>query len=166
MSWYKLAQSDFFENFNIPQRRIVKKDSPTTKPITLTLYRSFDADINKLEKTSNGFILSPEKCEQGVLWFSQSRNVAEGRGKYLLTYPLQAKKHYQTIHYEDGDTTDITPESFLDLVCPTENCKYFMGLELPEGWLFSYKTEKHIVSTIPIIITQNMIQLNGAIEKE
>ena len=33
-----------------------------------------------------------------------------------------------------------------------------MGYELPEGWFFSYKTEKHIVCTIPIIITQNMIQ--------
>jgi len=67
MTWYKLAQSALHDLFDIPYKKIVKKDSPQMKLITLTLYRSFDADIEGLERVGNGYLLSPHKCEQGVL---------------------------------------------------------------------------------------------------
>jgi len=141
-----------------------KTSESKQKPITLTLYRGF----NYLPKPNqNGtYTLSPENSEQESLWFTHDyihRSIdpleyAQSHGKYLLTYPLKAIKHYQTISYDDNNETyDIIPEEINKKTNGLENCKYYSGIELPDGWFFSYKTEKFIISTIPIIITKGMI---------
>jgi hypothetical protein len=162
MNWYKKSQSQSFQDFFKEDMdkwkgvKEIKRDNPISQPITLTLYRGFDYEPQKI---NNEFILSPEKSEQGVLWFAQNKKYAEGRGKYMLTYPLQATKHTQKIHYSNGQTSDTTPQEILDQNNPTENCKFYGGIELPEGWLFSYKTEKHVICLKKLIVSPGMIKV-------
>ena len=140
-------------------RKIIKKDEPYHDTITLTLYRGFDADLNSLKQINGQYVLSPAKSEQGVIWFSQNINNAAGRGKYILEYPLSGVKRYkQKIYYDDGTTAETMPIEILDQSCPTENCKFWGEFELPDGWLFSYKTEKHIICTKELLVTPDMIR--------
>lgn len=184
MSWYKRSQLATKPQFKQPKpnewgfdgldfdppRNEVKKDSPATKAVTLTLYRGFDVDMNKLQQ--GGMVLSPAKCEQGVMWFTHRLitgydpiQYVTGRGSHLLTYPLQCKQHYQTVHYDDGSTYNEIPEAIQSQTNTMENCRFYQGYELPEGWYFSYKHEKFIVCTIPITVTPNMIKENVVTEE-
>jgi hypothetical protein len=137
--------------------------SPQKKSVILKLYRGF----NYLPESSNGtYTLSPQNSEQQVLWFTHNllRNInpieyAEGHGKYLLTYPLEVIKHFQTISYDNSNESyDVIPKEIEEKINTFENCRYYLGYELPNGWFFSYKDEKFIVCTIPIVITKNMIR--------
>jgi hypothetical protein len=164
MNWYKKSQSQSFQDWfqeemeKTKDRRMVKKDPPSSENKTIILYRGFDADLNKLQKSGSNFIFSPKKSEQGVMWFSMDRRVAQGRGKHILEYPLQIKKHFQVIHYSDGSTYNDIPEEIKEQEHPTENCRFWGGIELPEGWFFSYKVEKHIICSVDIIVSPNMIK--------
>lgn len=166
MNWLcKISQFDSLDKlFNLPKKSVVRKDPPQSESHTLTLYRGFDADISKLEKRNGNYILSPHKSEQGVLWFTHdlinaynAREYVSGRGKYILEYPLQCLKHYQRIHYNDGSHYDDIPQEISEKSEPTENCKFYRGYELPDGWFFSYKMEKFIICTIPIEVSSAMI---------
>jgi len=171
MNWYKTSQSDTFQDWfkeeteRMKKIHVVSKDEPSVESTILKLYRGFDADLHKLQKSNDNYILSPEKSEQGMIWFSQNINVAQGRGKYLLIYPLRCKKHIQQIHYSDGRIYRAIPEEIQEKTMPTENCKFFGGIELPDGWFFSYKTEKHIVCSIPVLIKPEMIKLDEYYEQ-
>jgi len=174
MNWYKLsyryaAPMDFEALFgpdsNGERPRVVERGEPQVREQTLTLYRGFDADIGNLENINGNYVLRPEKCEQGALWFTHDlmsgydpKEYVQGRGKYVLTYPLTVKRHYQEIVWSDGTTSNRTPDEITNLSEPTENSKYWMGIELPDGFLFSYKTEKFIISEIPINVKPEMIQ--------
>ena len=154
----------FDDLFNVPNRTEVKRDPPKVTPVALKLYRGFDADMNKLQKVDNGYLLSPHKCEQGGLWFTHQMingydplEYISGRGKYVLTYPLQCKKHTEVIHYDDGSTYEHTPEEISNKSEPTEDCPFYAGYELPPGWFFSYKMEKFIICKVPITVTPDMI---------
>ena len=166
MNWFKASQSNTFQDWfgeemeKEKRRSVVSKDPPSSKNLIITLYRGFDADLNKLKRSGENYIFSPEKSEQGAIWFSRSINVAKGRGKYILEYPLNCIKHFQTVHFNDGSAYDDIPKEITEKSNPTENCKFFGGIELPEGWLFSYKVEKHIICTIPILIKPEMIKLD------
>lgn len=160
MNWYKKSNKALDDLFNEPPKKTVSVDAPVAKPVTLTLYRGFDVDMSKLKRSGNGYILSPERSEQGAMWFSRNKNEATGRGSHLLTYPLQCIRHIQTQHYDDGSTYDLTPQEIQDKAQPTENCRFWGGLELPDGWFFSYKTQKYIICTKPLVVTQDMISLD------
>jgi len=170
MNWYKISQSDTFQDWFVEETErmkkvhIVSKDAPFIENTTLTLYRGLNVDLNRLQKSNNSFILSPEKSEQGVIWFSQNINVAKGRGKYILIYPLQCKKHIQLIHYSDGRVYRAIPEEIQEKTISTDNCKFFSGIELPDGWFFSYKTEKHIICSVPLMIKLEMMKLDTDFE--
>ena len=166
MNWLnKIVQSDMLdEMFNTPQKVAVKTDPPQSESYTLTLYRGFDADLNKLRRSNGNYILSPHKSEQGVIWFTHAlingydpKEYISGRGQYTLEYPLVCKRHFQRVHYDDGSHYDDIPEGILAKSEPTENCRFYRGFELPEGWFFSYKMEKFIVCTIPLIVSPSML---------
>jgi len=162
MNWLIRAADNtdrtFDDIFSVPSRREIRRDSPQLVPINLTLYRGFDADIDKLEKSGDAFILSPHKSEQGVIWFSRKKDDAVWRGKWLLTYSLEAIEHVERVHYDDGSYYDAIPQQIRAACSPTENCRFYGGIELPEGWFFSYKVEKYIVCSVPIKITKDMLE--------
>ena len=167
----KLALANDFEDMfgDITPRQEVKRYPPQTEYIVLTLHRGFDADLEKMERQGNDFIFRPEKCEQGVIWFSQNEEDAQGRGQYLMTYPLVAKRHYERVWYEDEDFLgrkyyDDIPEEIREKTNPYENCRFHAGIELPEGWYFSYKVQKHIVCDTPIKVSPDMIDVQRELE--
>ena len=132
---------------------------------TLELYRGFDVDLNTLEREGNFYILSPKRSEQGMMWFTHRFinhynpiQYAAGHGDLFLTYSLRCKKHIQTIRWSDGETQETTPQEILDKNIPTENCRFYSGIELPEGWVFSYKMEKFIGCSIKLKVTKDMIR--------
>mgnify|MGYP003975508913 FL=1 len=142
-----------------------------TEPYSFELYRGFDADLDTLEKVGENFLLSPKQSEQGMMWFTHhfingydAKEYVSGRGEWLLTYPLQAMKHYENITYEDGSVDTRAPETVVDKVRTTENsqwsCFGSYCLELPKGWYWSYKMEKFIVTNNKITVQPSMIREN------
>ena len=130
------------------------------KNITIHLYRNFAADMKEIDKDGKGnLILSPRKCESGVLWFAHDlQRTPEqyyDRGeKYLLTYPLEILSHYKETVYDDGNsqTWPITGDDPIN-----EDSNKWMGYELPEGFKFSYKVQKHIICEKELIVPQTYI---------
>lgn len=162
---------DWFKD--VGKHKVVKKDPPQVVDYTLELYRGFDVDWNKVKKEGEFYILSPERSEQGLIWFTHKFIVhydpiqyAASHGEWFLTYPLKCKRHIQKIHWSDGQTQEITPDDVLQKSEPTENSRYHMGIELPEGWVFSYKMEKFIGSSVKLRITKNMIRKSNEVRNE
>ena len=159
---------DFFKD--IKHSQVVKKDTSKVSDYVLELYRGFNLNLDELKKEGNYYILSPKKSEQGLIWFTHKFIVhynpieyAAGHGNYFLTYPLHCKKHTQTITWSDGHTTEQTPEEFQKKEVPTSNCRFYYGIELPEGWVFSYKMEKFIGCSQEIRITKDMIRKSSEV---
>ncbi len=158
MNWLKKISDGVLDDlFDSTPREIIKRDPPSQEPTTIELYRGFDADLSELEQTEDGYVLSPHKSEQGVIWFSRNKNDADWRGQWLLAYPLQAIKHFERVYYDDGSHYDNIPDEINNMCNPTENCRFYGGIELPEGWFFSYKVEKHIVCSVPLRISREML---------
>ncbi len=149
-----------------PNSKIVSVGQPTKQQKVIQLFRGFSFDPNELEQNGNEFILSPKKSEQNLIWFAhQFSNIyknpeefASGYGDHILTYPLQCVYHSQIVTYDDGTTTQEVPEEIANKSIPTENCSFYRGFELPKGWFFSYKTEKHIVCDHKIMVKKEWIK--------
>jgi len=155
---------DLFADFDISHRKIVEVQQPTAVPYKLKLYRGFDANLDDIHRHKNHFILSPEKSEQGLLWFTHklisnydALEYAKNKGNYLLTYPLDCVRHTQRKIYDDGSYRDEIPQKIQDATDPTSNSQFHMGIELPSGWIFSYKTEKFIGCSKELLITSGML---------
>jgi len=143
----------FQDMFNAPSRQEVRRDPPQQESVTLTLYHG-----SKWKELGNDLVLDPNKSEQGALWFSLQTDDAKWRGPWLVTYPLKVIKHIERVYYDDGSTYDDIPKQIKNVCEPIENCRFYSGIELPEGWFFSYKVEKHIICTIPLKINRDMLQ--------
>lgn len=153
MNWLQKISNDLLDDLFRNAPKPVKTDPPRVIPVTLTLYRGFD----NLPPLENGiYTFSSQKCEQGCLWFSHKlingynpMEYVQGRGAYLMTYPLECKRHIEKVYYDDGGTYDHTPHGASDKEIPTDDCPFYAGYELPPGWFFSYKMEKFIICKLP-----------------
>ena len=167
-----MPQKDFLDIFDIDMDKLKEKrlhevvHEPESRIQTLSLYRGFD---HLPEVIDGKYILSPERSEQGVLWFAHDfvtgaingLEYARSHGKYLLTYPLQVTKHYQVISYDNSDEEyERIPQEFSDESNSIENCPNYMGFELPEGWYFSYKVEKFIICDHDLVVDISMVKEN------
>lgn len=157
-------ESMFGPDDDFKRNTIVDRGVPTQQPTVLELYRGFDVDVDSLEKQGQHLILSPDKSEQGLIWFTHNlirgynpKEYVQGRGSHILTYPLQCVRHIQELKWSDGSVSTTIPDEIQDLAQPTENCRYHMGYELPEGWVFSYKMEKFVGCGIKLKITPDML---------
>ena len=170
-------QDDLFDDMfadvkaKIKKRGSVVKSQRKTEPYTFDLYHGSKADLNSLEKEGNNFILSPEKSEQGLLWFTHifinafdPIEYAKAHGDWVLTYPLEATKHYDEVEYEDGSIESKAPEEIIEKADPFRNNRFScrMGynefcIELPEGWYWAYKMEKFIVTTNTVSFSPDMV---------
>lgn len=160
---------DFEELFgsDSPRPKITGVSEPQSSKYLLELFRGFDVDLKTLKRRGGRLVLSPKRSEQKLIWFTHKLingydpiEYVRGRGNYLLTYPLECIKHYQTVEWSDGTTSTKIPDEILELTEPTENSRYYMGIELPKGWIFSYKYEKFIGCSIELEITEDMLQPN------
>ena len=157
--WGFSRENDDFsrENDGFEAKKVVKVEPATTKDIVLTLYRGMDLELDNLRREGDYYILSPNKSEQQSIWFSQYIDDARGRGKYILTYPLMVKKHIQVKHLSDGFSYESTPEDLIEEDY-TQDSKIWGGLELPEGWYWSYKVQKYPICKKEIKISQDMLR--------
>jgi len=167
MNWYKSAQFDLEQyldrqeeinnNLGFPFDREEARRLQTRKEIKksekeekrdISLFRNFDADMDQVEQDErDNLIFSPQKCEQGVLWFAHSlqsnpEQYYNRGGEYLLSFPLTVLYRYTETVYDDGS---IRKEPVYNRDEGFENSPRWAGYELPEGFKFSYKTQKHII---------------------
>lgn len=161
----QFLEGSFDDLFNQVERSPVVKREEKIVPYVLQLYRGFDANLDSLEQDQDHYYLSPKKSEQNLIWFTHPfiRNYnaidyAKNHGRWLLTYPLDVKKHIETNTKKDGNTFDVIPSYFYDLSKPYENSRYYVGIELPEGWVFSYKNEKFIGCSKKIKVKKQWIK--------
>jgi len=147
-----------------PRPKIVSISKPRQKEYTLQLYRGFDVNIDNLKKRGKYLILSPEKSEQGLIWFTHNLirgydpvEYVQGRGSHVLTYPLECIRHLQDVLWSDGSTSTKIPDDIRELTDPSQNCRFHMGIELPQGWVFSYKYEKFVGCSVELQITTDML---------
>lgn len=130
----------------------------------LALYHGFNAD----PQTFN-YKFDPNKSEQGLLWFTHPLirgynpyEYAANRGDYVLTYPLDVVKHFDVIKYQNGNVEREPPEDLMKLAEPTENSRYMTNfdhvIELPQGWFFTYKSEKFIGTSNEITASPQQIK--------
>lgn len=179
MNWYKESQNGTLDDWFAETKEKIRTEREErgsvvnverkTEPLTFNLYRGFDANLAELEKQGDSYILSPDKSEQGMLWFTHQFithynpvEYASSHGEFLLTYPLQCQKYCDEITYENGYTEKRSPKEIEDQDNPTENnrlrCVSFeYCLELPEGWYWTYKNEKFIGTTNKIVVSPNMV---------
>jgi hypothetical protein len=169
MNWYKKAQykgeykQDYFDDLfkkDFTQKNLTNEEEKKESR-TISLYRNFDATMDDVDRDKNGnFIFSPQKCEQGVLWFAHDlqnnpQQYYDRGGQYLLTYPLTVQYHYIEKTYDNGD---VIKEPVTDYDARLENSREWAGYNLPEGFLFSYKTQKHIICEKNIIASYDLIK--------
>lgn len=156
--------------------KIVQKETKEV-PYTLDCFRGFDLNIDALKQTGGNYVLSPQKSEQGAMWFTHKFirgydpiEYVSGRGEYILTYPLKCKKIFDVIRYEDGSSEERSSEEILNKVETTENCPFAcygnFCLELPHGWFFSYKSEKFIICTVELHISPTMLKKDESNHQE
>lgn len=134
------------------------------KPMTLDLYRGFNADLESLEQDNQYYYLSPKQAEQGQLWFTHPYinyynpiEYAKNHGEWFMTYKLPVVKHIQLLQWDDGGTSESLPDWWNKVAEPTSNGRFHAGIELPEGWVFSYKTEKFIGCKIKIKVPKQSV---------
>jgi|19_taG_2_1085344.scaffolds.fasta_scaffold01192_5 hypothetical protein len=151
-----------------PRPKLVETQPPTIIPYKLDLYRGFDADMGEIDQRDGQYVLSPRKSEQGLIWFTHKLisgydpiEYVTGRGAFLLTYPLECVRHIERKIYDDGSHHDFIPEAILDATDPTSNSQFYLGVELPDGWIFSYKMEKFIGCNTELLVTPDMITKQG-----
>lgn len=163
MRFRKFIESDLDDLFNFTPKNVVRKEEKIVS-YTIKLYRGFNADLNQLEQEGDYYILSPKRSEQGMMWFTHPYigiynpiEYAKNHGDWFFQYSLPTKKHIEVQHHDDGSTYEGIPQYFQKLSQPTENNRYYAGIELPEGWVFSYKTEKFIGCSIKIKVRKSAI---------
>ena len=162
-----------------------KKRKTKSVPVTIMCWRGFDESVldrDMLNKNSTSVMISPYQNQERLLWFTNSLQQAgielsespidyakhyatKGHNVgYLLTYPLQATKHYDEVEYEDGNRRIEAPQELADKIrnLHTEASPYrnYHGAiyELPKGWVFTWQNEKHIGCQIDIKVDQKMLQ--------
>jgi hypothetical protein len=181
MNWYKTFKSanaldDIFketpeEKAEADRKARAKKisEQKVTEPYKLTLYRGFNLEPRDIKES---MVLDPSRSEQKMLWFTHEfcrlyRNspvqYAKNHGTVLLTYPLTCKVHFVRAKYDDGSERKELDKVIAERINHAENSKFmiagFYCIELPDGWVFTYKDEKFIGCSIPLSITKNMLSL-------
>ena len=155
---------DLFGDDDTPRWKVVERQPPTTIPYRLELYRGFDMNMNEVERRNGKLVFSPVKGEQELIWFTHKLinnynpvEYASSRGEFLLTYQLDCVRHIERKFYDDGSYYDAIPDEILNQTNPTSDSRLHMGIELPEGWVFSYKTEKFIGCGVELLVSPEMI---------
>ena len=175
-----LEQKYFFDDEldaieeKIKKRGKVVKEELKTELFSLILYHGSKADLESIKQGSN-YVLDPNKSEQGLLWFTHEfingynpLEYAKGHGDWVLEYPLETKKNFNEVQYEDGTIEQKAPDEIMDKMDITKNSRFmcssgsmFSGgycIELPEGWYFTYKYEKFIGTRNPVTFSQEMVR--------
>lgn len=153
------------------------------RPRTLTLYRGIDSS-DELQREGGGYILDNSKFPDKAIWFSQSESFAEGYADYaLITYKLSVVQHGVKEIYDDGyerEDFHVFEQGHLDLFRAyfehpefgikkgdnigtnmSNDWPFYGGMELPGGWSYSYKVQKHITCNVPLYLSGDMVEIKN-----
>ncbi len=171
---YERDLADLQQMMASRNKRQVVSQKEISEPIVITCWRGFDERSltrDTVSITQNGRVLSGNKAMEGILWFTHDKQRSNFDPKeyalhhaedYLLTYPLQATKHYQATQYSDGTVENSIPERFANEIQSSSESQITamdgVVYELPKGWSFTWQVQKHIGCRIPIKITNDMLQ--------
>jgi hypothetical protein len=173
MRWYRTsaALDDWFtpEEAQEQKRRAQRKqisERKVVEPYRMPLYRGMNLDISSLPET---ITLDPGRSEQGMIWFTHPHirgydpvEYAENHGTVVLTYPIDCTTYSVRIRYDDGSEEKVADPEKKALADPLSNCRYMASwdtvIELPEGFVFTYKMEKFVGCTIPLKVSRNMLR--------
>jgi len=176
MSWYTVS-SDFDDMFwdspeelakwhqerkqKIEQqnKRGILIDEQTVKSgsFVLNLFRGFDG-VDAMSNGDGTYTMKGEGGDQDVIWFAHglfSKDYLHyaDRGDFLLRYPIEVGVYKVLKTYEDGSVE----ESPANLGDELKNSRGYGKFLLPEGFEFSYKMQKFIISKKPIVFTRDMV---------
>jgi hypothetical protein len=169
MRWYRKgggSLDDMFPGDGPPAREVSRRTVSET--YVLTLYRGFDFDPDEVEVRDGKYVLSPKKSEQGMMWFAHGLqrtdaspiDYVSGRGGYVLEYPLEVRRFYDLVEMDDGSER-VEPPQGMDFPDPTRDQRIMCSgacYELPEGFVFSYKTEKFVGCTRELLVDPSMVR--------
>ena len=65
-----------------------------------------------------------------------------------------------TITIQTGSVKEIEAQTE-----PIQNCRFYAGIELPEGWYFSYKVQKYIVCSVPLMVSRDSIKQQSEVDE-
>jgi hypothetical protein len=165
--------SDIHRKVQADKLRKLVSTQRKSEPYVITCWRGFDK--RSLERDTveqgNGYrVLHGKSAMESILWFTHSlqgsiepeqyaRSHAED---YLITYPLQAVKHYDLVTYDNGKTEMKVPAEMQGMdgsqksrFMPTIDKVY----EVPEGWFFTWQVQKHLGCSVPLKIMDSMIEM-------
>lgn len=173
------AQKELDALMRMPQKKEIRRQRKSD-PVTVNCYRGFpyrSLERDLVDRDADYIVISPEQAQEGILWFTNDlqkqglelsvspKEYAEsyvGDGGFLLTYPLEATKHYDEIYYGNGETSTEAPDDLLEGIPRTGEgpLRHAYGgvYELPDGWKFTWQVEKHIGCEIPLRVDRSMLQ--------
>lgn len=133
------------------RKKFIRKETKVM-PIIVDLWRGFNGNLKDFEYDEKNYLFSPEYGEQGMLWFtslycscsSDPIEYAKGNREWLTTHKINCKRHIQTNYFDDNSKNEGLPDYWDTLADPSTNCRYYLGIELPEGWVFTSKVQKFI----------------------
>jgi hypothetical protein len=143
-------------------------------PFTLMLYRGFFGGVRPfLRVGGDSYVISPESFQQNVLWFTHPLihgyddylDYARVHGTYLLTLPLLCWQHQQREVLNDGSRRSIIPAEIQGLDTTPEGAegsRFWCGIEVPEGWFFSYKIERFLCCERELVACRRHIRRLGS----
>jgi hypothetical protein len=158
--------------FDKAKSRKVVSERVVKEPYEITCWRGFDerSFLRDARREGGRLLLGGDRAMEGMLWFTHSLQPRwmfdpmeyamsrAGEGGYLLTYPLKCSRSFRRTVYDDGSDYQESPES----VNATElNRRAVLGgslYELPEGWYFTWQTEKHIGFKGELEIDESMLR--------
>ena len=172
------AQRELDALMRSPRKQVIKKirkvESVTVNCYRGFPYRSLERDL--VDEDQEHITLSPQRAQEGILWFTNDlqrqglelsvgpKMYAEnlvGDGGFLLTYPLKCTKHYNEVHYGQGEIANESPEELVEKITHTgEGQLRSLGnavYELPAGWMFTWQVEKHMGCQTNLTINRNML---------
>lgn len=127
---------------------------------TMTCWRGFDVRSfeRDAEEVGGRLYLKGDRAMSGMLWFTYDIQPvhhyvpkeyaiehAYGDG-YLLTYPLECRRSYMSVRYDDGSERHEVPGGTKTNPTELDSRAVIHGrlYELPPGWHFTWQVEKNI----------------------
>lgn len=171
---YEDALKDYFDMFQNRNQRKLVSEQKISEPYKITCWRGCDEMTLKrdtIEVQNDYIVLHGTRAMEGILWFTHSLQSMEidpeqyavsHAEDYLITYFLNATRHYVLKKYDNGESERDIPQEISKQNVSSESSRFLLtngsAYEVPEGWLFTWQIQKHLGCSKPLKVMKNMIK--------